>query len=455
VTAIDDARLAGSVRNTARALREQRVTARELLEACLAQVDAHQARTNAFIEVDWAGARAAADISDRELRQGHDRGVLHGIPMSLKDLLDQEGHVTTAGSRSMTRVADADAPAVAHLRLHGAVFVGRTNMHEFAMGTTSEDSGFGPVRHPHDPAHVPGGSTGGGAVAAATGMCHVSIGSDTGGSIRIPSACCGLVGLKPAWGEVSLAGVVPLSPTCDCIGPLARSVEDAWWTLQALKTSGPLPAPPAARRLADVRIGVLRAFGWATVDPQVGEPVTQVLARLAAAGARVEDAELAAAALVAPAYGTIVIREALDYHLPRLPEHAEAYTPAVRTRLQTATRPPDAEYEAALEARARVEADVASQLARVDVLALPSLPITPPRLGQTHVAWPHGEELTRAAMLRLTQPFNLSRHPAIALPIARTTDGWPVSLQLVGRDSASLVAVASSVEATLRESATL
>jgi aspartyl-tRNA(Asn)/glutamyl-tRNA(Gln) amidotransferase subunit A len=454
VTTIDDG-VTGSVRGTARALRDGRVTARDLVEACLAQIEARQADTNAFIEVDAAGARAAADAADRDLRGGHDRGVLHGIPISLKDLLDQEGHVTTAGSRSMTRVADADAPAVAHLRAHGPVFIGRTNMHEFALGTTSEDSGFGPVRHPHDPAHVAGGSTGGGAVAAATGMCHVSIGSDTGGSIRIPSACCGLVGLKPAWGAVSLAGVVPLSPTCDCVGPLARNVEDAWWTLQALVADGPLPDPPAARRLGEVRIGVLRAFGWAAVDPGVGARVMQVLARLEAAGARLEDAELATAPLIAPTYSTIVIREALDYHSARLPDHADAYTPAVRTRLQTATRPPEAEYEAALETRARIEADVAAQLTRADVLALPSLAITPPRLGQTHVTWPHGEEPARAAMLRLTQPFNLSRHPAVALPVGLTPDGWPVSLQLVGRDTASLVAVASSVEAVLRESATL
>ena len=455
MTAADNAAAARSVRATARALRDGRVTTRALVEACLAHIEARQAETNAFIEVDAAGARAAADTADRDLSRGHDRGVLHGIPISLKDLLDQEGHVTTAGSKSMTQVAGAEAPAVAHLRAQGPVFVGRTNLHEFAMGTTSEDSGFGPVRHPHDPSHVAGGSTGGGAVAAATGMCHVSIGSDTGGSIRIPSACCGLVGLKPAWGEVSLTGVVPLSPTCDCVGPLTRSVEDAWWTLRALATHGPLPDPPPARRLGGVRIGVLRGFGWAAVDAAVDARVTQALARLAAAGAHLEDAELATAPLVAPAYGTIVIREALDYHLPRLPDHADAYTPAVRTRLQTATRPPDSEYAAALDARTRIEADVAALLARADVLALPSLAITPPRLGQTLVAWPHGEELTRAAMLRLTQPFNLSRHPAIALPVGSTPDGWPVSLQLVGRDTASLVAVASTVEEALDESATL
>ena len=181
-------------------------------------------------------------------RQGVDRGVLHGVPISLKDLLDQRGHVTTAGSRSMTAVAEADAPAVAHLRAQGAVFLGRTNMHEFALGTTSEDSGFGPVRHPRNPLHSAGGSSGGSAVAVATGMSHVV---DRLGHRRIRSAslpvACGLVGLKPAWGEVSLAGVVPLSPSVDCVGPLATCVEDAWYTLQGLRMAEALPPCPRRR----------------------------------------------------------------------------------------------------------------------------------------------------------------------------------------------------------------
>lgn len=437
------------LRDTARDLRAGTVRARDLVERCLARIDEWQPATNAFIEVDVEEARRTADAADAELRQGIDRGVLHGLPLSLKDLLDQRGHVTTAGSRSMTVVAADDAAAVAHMRTHGAVFLGRTNMHEFAMGTTSEDSGFGPVRHHHDAGHSAGGSSGGSAVAVATGMSHVSIGSDTGGSIRIPSAACGLVGLKPAWGEVSLRGVVPLSPTADCVGPLATCVEDAWYALQALQLTGDLPACPEPRAMRGLRIGVLRDFGWRRVMPAIGTRVVDVLTTLGAAGASLEDAPFATAPLVSPAYGTIIIREALDFHTPRLADHADQYTPAVRGRLQTAPRPSDDEYARAQQARAVIAADVAGLLSRVDVLALPSMAITPPPIGQSHVAWPDGEELTRAAMLRLTQPFNLSRHPAIALPVGTTPDGWSVSLQLVGRDTASLVAAARGVEAAL------
>jgi len=198
-----------------------------------------------------------------------------------------------------------------------------------------------------------------------------------------------------------------------------------------------------------LRLGVLRDFGWRRVMPAIGARVTDVLAALGGAGATLEDVPLATAALVAPTYGTIIIREALDFHAPRLPPHADRYTPAVGGRLQTAPRPSDDEYARALETRAVIAADVAGLLSRVDVLALPGLAITPPPIGQAHVAWPDGEELTRAAMLRLTQPFNLSRHPALVLPVGTTPEGWSVSLQLVGRDTASLVAAALGVEAAL------
>jgi aspartyl-tRNA(Asn)/glutamyl-tRNA(Gln) amidotransferase subunit A len=319
------------------------------------------------------------------------------------------------------------------------------------MGTTSEDSGFGPVRHPRDAARVAGGSSGGSAVAVATGMSHLSIGSDTGGSIRIPAAVCGLVGLKPAWGEVSLQGLVPLSPTLDCVGPLASSVEDAWFGLQALRTLGGLPPCPAAPPLTGLRIGVLRAFGWRLVEAVIGEAVLGALEVLAGRGARLDEVPFPGASQVVPAYGTIVISEALDFHAPRLPAHADQYTPAVRTRLQTAERPSAEEYARALAARAQVEADVAALLTQADVLALPGLAITPPLIGQTHVGWSEGPELTRAAMLRLTQPFNMSRHPAIVLPIGRSPEGWSLSLQLVGRDTPSLVAAARSIEHALRD----
>src|SRR5438552_6861764 len=211
-----------------RKLRAKEVRAVDVVEACLQRIHERNPGLNAFILVMGEEARRQAREADRELAAGRDRGPLHGVPISLKDIFDVRGVPTTAASRVRDgHVAARDAPAVAHLRQAGAVIVGKTNLHEFAFGTTNEDSAFGPARNPRDPSRSPGGSSGGSAASVAAGMALATIGTDTGGSIRIPAAACGVVGLKPSLGEVSTAGVVPLSRTLDHVGPLAQSVTDA------------------------------------------------------------------------------------------------------------------------------------------------------------------------------------------------------------------------------------
>src|SRR5215217_7808867 len=203
-------------------------TSAELVEASLAAIAEHNTRTNAFILVDADGARAAAKAVEEERRRGVDRGPLHGMPVSIKDLIDVAGQPTTAASRVRAgHVAAGDATVVRRLREAGAVLIGKTNLHEFALGTTSEESAFGAVRNPRDASRSAGGSSGGSAAAVALGMGLASVGSDTGGSIRIPAAACGVVGLKPSLGEVPTEGVVPLCMTFDHVGPITRSVKDA------------------------------------------------------------------------------------------------------------------------------------------------------------------------------------------------------------------------------------
>src|SRR5947207_2127025 len=215
---------AQTIRELSRALETRQTTAEAVLDQCLLRIAERNAALNAFIAVFEAEAREQARSADREIAGGRYRGPLHGIPISLKDLFDVRGTVTTAASRvRQQHVAERDAVAVASLRNAGAVIVGKTNLHEFALGTTNEDSAFGPARHPIDPNRSPGGSSGGSAAAVADGMCFASMGTDTGGSIRIPAAVCGLVGLKPAVGERSTEGVVPLSTTLDHIGPICRT----------------------------------------------------------------------------------------------------------------------------------------------------------------------------------------------------------------------------------------
>src|SRR5512143_3307774 len=219
----------------------------DLLDASLAAIAEHGARTNAFILVDAEGARAAARVADDERRRGVARGPLHGMPISIKDLVDVAGQPTTAASRVRAEhIASHDAPVVRRLRDAGAVLIGKTNLHEFALGTTSEESAFGAVHNPHDVSRSAGGSSGGSAAAVATGMGLASIGSDTGGSIRIPAAACGVVGLKPSLGEVPTDGVVALSATFDHVGPLTRSVADAAavWAVLAGRAIPRIESPP-------------------------------------------------------------------------------------------------------------------------------------------------------------------------------------------------------------------
>ena len=242
-----------TITELARALQARAVTAEAVVERCLARIDERNGALNAFIQVFTDDAREQARAADREIAAGRYRGPLHGVPISIKDLFDVRGSATTAASRvRRNHVAGRDAAAIATLRAAGAVFIGKTNLHECAFGTTNEDSAFGPARHPLDETRSPGGSSGGSAASVADGMCFASMGTDTGGSIRIPSAACGLVGLKPTVGELSTDGVVPLSATLDHIGPLCRSVEDAAMVFAVLRgdrTGSPDSLPSDSRGL--------------------------------------------------------------------------------------------------------------------------------------------------------------------------------------------------------------
>ena len=229
-----------------RRFRAREVTSAQVTEECLQRIEADNPRLNAFILVMADDARQQARDADRQLAAGNDLGPLHGVPISVKDLYDIRGTATTAASRVREgHIAQRDAPTIAHLRQAGAVFVGKTNLHEFAFGTTNEDSAFGPARNPFDPARSPGGSSGGSAASVAAGMALATLGTCTGGSIRIPAAACGIVGLKPSYGEVSTEGIVPLSRTFDHAGPLAQTAADACLVYHALLgDAGAVPPAP-------------------------------------------------------------------------------------------------------------------------------------------------------------------------------------------------------------------
>src|SRR5258705_1461781 len=285
-----------------RKLRARETTARDLAEQCLRRITELQPRLNAFIHVMAEEARRDADTADHDLAAGRDRGPLHGVPIAIKDLIDIEGVPTAAASRVRDgRLASADARVITELRHAGAVLIGKPNRDEFAFGTTSENSAFGPVRHPLDPARWQGGSSGGSAVAVATGMALAALGPDTGGSIRIPAAACGIVGLKPTCGEVSLEAVVPLSRTFDHLGPFARTVADVSLVYRVLagltprdSQGYPSSSPP--------RLGIPRGYLCDLLDVDVRARFEEVIAALRAGGADVTDVAIAHASSTAAVY---------------------------------------------------------------------------------------------------------------------------------------------------------
>jgi aspartyl-tRNA(Asn)/glutamyl-tRNA(Gln) amidotransferase subunit A len=433
-----------------RLLRAGELSARDLTAACLARIEQLNASLRAFITVTTDEALEAAAAADAELSAGHDRGPLHGIPISIKDLVHQRGTPTTAASRVLDGgPAEADAPLTARLRRAGAILVGKTNLHEFAMGTLSDESAFGAVRHPLDPSRSPGGSSGGSAVAVATGMSLASIGTDTGGSIRIPAAACGLVGLKPAYGEVPTEGVIPLSRTLDHAGPLTRSVADAALVYSAL-VDQPVPASPSPARLPGRRVGVLVGYFTDRLDRGVRAAFDRACGRLSAAGATLADVTLQHADTIAAIYFGILFPEAAAYHAAALEVRGHRYIPAIRQQLEAGRFVTGEDYVRAMIGRDAIRAAVERLLESHDALLLPGMAITAPTIGTATVLIDGTAEPVRNLMLRLTQPFNISGHPAIVIPSGTDERGLPCSVQLVGRSTQELLAFALSCEPHIR-----
>jgi aspartyl-tRNA(Asn)/glutamyl-tRNA(Gln) amidotransferase subunit A len=414
----------------------------DLVRSCLDQIDARP-HVNAFTTVLQDSALDEAKRAASEIRAGRWRGPLHGVPIAVKDLIDVAGTRTTSGSKVPSIEAAADAPVVRSVRDAGAIIIGKTNLHEFAFGTTSDESAFGPVRNPFDETRSAGGSSGGSAAALATGMCFGAIGTDTGGSIRIPSAACGTIGLKPTFGELSTAGVVPLSPSLDHVGPMTRSVADAAVLLQVMKGMQPTGLLAAPRRLV---FGIPRSFFADHVDEDVSRALEAARTALAENGHEAVDVEIEHAKATADVYLHIVLPEASWYHTPLLERHASSYSPGVRLRLEMGGYVLAEDYIRALKLKEALTLRVDRALEGCDALLLPCLPTAAPPLGATTVEINGRTEPVRGSMLRLTQLFNLTGHPVVALPAGNGRDGMPRGMQVVGMRNGTerLLAVAAA-----------
>ena len=430
----------------AAALRRRTVSPLELLEAYQQRIGP-AAELRAFITPPGERARREAQRAQQQLAR-RQAGALLGVPIAVKDLFATRGLRTTAGSRILRDwVPSKDAGLVTRLRVAGAVIFGKTNLHEFAYGVTTANPWWGVARNPRDVRRSPGGSSGGSAIAVVAGLCAAALGSDTGGSIRIPASLCGCVGLKPTYGLLPLDGVVPLGWSLDHAGPLARTVEDAGILLDAL--SGGRAWKQAQRvTTRGLRVGILHDSVVKPVQPGVSRLVQEAAAALGRNGLRIRDVRVPEMAWTVVTQLVTLRAEASAAHARWIRARPRAYGPDVRIRLQLGALIAGADYVLAQRMRAKIKDAVRGIFDEIDVLLLPTTPITAPIVGERTVHWRSGAEPVDSALVRLTAPFNLTGVPALSVPYGEVS-GLPVGLQLVGRwnDEARVLAVGRLIEA--------
>jgi aspartyl-tRNA(Asn)/glutamyl-tRNA(Gln) amidotransferase subunit A len=446
-----------TVREAARLLRSKKVSSLELTNEALARIERLNPSLNAFITVTAEISRKQARVADREIRAGKNRGLLHGLPVTIKDNYWTRGVRTTAGSQILSAfVPTADSDVAARLATAGAVLLGKTNLNEFAYGINGLNPHYGEVHNPWALARTTGGSSSGSAAAVAAGIGFGSVGTDTGGSLRIPASFCGIVGFKPTYGLVSVAGVVPLAESLDHAGPLARTVDDAAAMFAAIAGEYPHGARRAKAKTAArsermrFKIGWPQNYFFERVDSEVEVAIERAVRVMESMGARVEEVLLPHLEDSVGAATTVGLAEASRYHAQQgyFPARAVEYSEDVRGRLKLGMEVSAVDYLQAALVRRQLTEDFDRAFKRVDAIVAPATATVAPRLGESEIEI-RGEKVPlRTAVVNANRPANFTGHPAISIPCGFSREGLPIGMQLIGRrwDEATLLGVARAYE---------
>jgi aspartyl-tRNA(Asn)/glutamyl-tRNA(Gln) amidotransferase subunit A len=434
-----------SAAELSRLIQKKEISPVEVIESHLSRIESVEPTLNSFITLLPEQAMTEARLAEKEIQTGHSCGPLHGIPYALKDLYYVKGVRNTSGSKIFDRfIPDFDSAVAARLKGAGAILLGKLNLHPFAYGPTGENSDYGPAHNPWAPALITGGSSGGSGSATASGQCPLTMGTDTGGSIRIPSALCGLVGLKPTYGRISRRGIFPLSWSLDHSGPMTRTVEDCVLAMNVLAghdpgdpSSAKIPVPDYTKALTGdvkgLRVAAPKEFFELPIDPQVERAVRKATDLLGTMGAEVDEISLPGYPQWLAASTIIIMAEATAFHSHLIRSSASRYDPMVRLRLEAGFFISSSDYIQAMRARTLFYRQSCELLKRFDLLAGPTVPTPAFRIG-TAEAEVGGKKMKVIPLLtQYTRAFNLIGFPAITLPCGFSEKDLPIGLQLVGR----------------------
>jgi aspartyl-tRNA(Asn)/glutamyl-tRNA(Gln) amidotransferase subunit A len=430
----------------------KKISPDELVAATLSRIERLNPEMRAFITVMKEPPSFAPD------------GPLRGVPISVKDLYDTKGVRTTAGSKVYeSRIPDEDSTVVRKLKEAGAAIIGKANLHEFAFGITTINPHYGIARNPWDRERISGGSSGGSASAVALSLGLASLGSDTGGSIRIPASLCGIVGLKPTYGRVSLRGVVPLAWSLDHPGPMTRTVEDAAMLMEIIagydpsdvhsrKVEVPRYTDALSGSLKGLRVGIPKNYFYEQLSPSVDQAIHAAIGHLEKLGAEIVDVEMPGMPIHRACWFHIASPEAYSYHELHLQKHADLYGADVRGRLEAGKVLLSIDYVRAQRARTLIKEQFNRLFEAIDVVVTPTVPIPAPRIEDVHKPWGNGPETAAASLTRFTRFFSVAGVPTISIPCGFSPEGLPIGMQIAGKafDEFTVLRVAHAYEQSAR-----